>query len=106
VNVVRERINTSAWKDRFEKDTVGHGDDDDEVKTAGKYLHEKPEVGDRMTDINPMSKYDEDVNMIKFFGGAANKNVLIKDPGKSRGHRKAEMRAVMVDIINAVMHTR
>ena len=55
VNVVRERVNTSAWKDMVDKDTVGHGDDD-EVKTAGKYLHEKPEVRDGMTDINPKSK--------------------------------------------------
>ena len=53
VNVVRERVNTSAWKDRFNKDSVGHCDDDDKVKTAGKYLHEKPEVRDGMTDINP-----------------------------------------------------
>ena len=44
--------------------------------------------------------------MIKFFGGAASKNVLNKDPGKSKSHRKPEMRAVMVDIINAVMHNR
>jgi hypothetical protein len=29
VNVIRERVNTSARKDRFDEDTVGHGDDDD-----------------------------------------------------------------------------
>jgi hypothetical protein len=30
VNVVRERVNTSVWKDRFDKDTVWHGDDANE----------------------------------------------------------------------------
>jgi hypothetical protein len=33
VNVVRERVNMSAREDRVDKDTVGHGDDDDYGET-------------------------------------------------------------------------
>jgi hypothetical protein len=106
VNVLRERGNMSAREDRFDRDIVWHGEDDDEEKTVGKHLYEKPEGRDGMTDINPKSKYDEGVSVIKFFGGAASKNILDKNPGKNKGHRKPEMRAVMVDIIDAVMRNR
>jgi hypothetical protein len=53
VKVVRERVNMSAREDRFDKDTVRHGDDDDEEKTVEKHLYEKPEGRDVMTNINP-----------------------------------------------------
>jgi hypothetical protein len=50
VNVLRERVNMSAREDRFDRDTVGHGDDDDEEKTAGKYMYKKPEMRAVMGD--------------------------------------------------------
>jgi hypothetical protein len=120
VDVVRERVNTSAREDRFDKDTAGHGDDDDEEKTAEKHRYEKPEKRDVMIDINPKGKFDEDVNVdtrvdenneeklsshsrrsskglgepvIKFFGEAVFKNSLDKDPGKDKVHEKPETRA-------------
>jgi hypothetical protein len=100
-------------------------------KTAEKHLYEKLEKRDVMTDSNPKGKYGEDVNVrnvdnrvdennaekpssqsrrpsmgepvTKSFGDAAFGNILDKDPGKDKGHEKPEMRAVMVDIIDAVM---
>jgi hypothetical protein len=41
--------------------------------------------------------------VIKSFGEAAFENILDKDSGKHKVHEKPEMRAVMIDIINAVM---
>ena len=58
VNVLRERVNMSARVDRFDRDTVGH-DDDDEEKTVVRYWYEKPEGRDGMIDTNPKSKYQE-----------------------------------------------
>jgi hypothetical protein len=58
VNAVRERVNTRAQEDRFDKDTAGHGNDDDEEKTAEKYRYEKPEERDVMTNISPKGKYE------------------------------------------------
>ena len=126
VKMVRERVNMSAREDRFDKDTVRHGDDDDKEKTAEKHLYEKPEERDVMADINPKGKYDEDVNVgnvdnrvdennaeklssqsrrpsmgepvIKSFGDVAFENTLDKDPGKGKGHVKPEIRAVMVNM--------
>jgi hypothetical protein len=37
--------------------------------------------------------------VIKSFGDAALENILDKDPGKDKVHKKPETRAVMVDII-------
>ena len=47
---VRERVNLGVWEDRFDRDAVGDGDDDDK-KTAGKYGYEMAEVRDVMGDI-------------------------------------------------------
>jgi hypothetical protein len=73
----------SIWEDR---DTVGHGDDDDKEQTTGRYLDEKPEGRDGMADINK-NKYDEDVNMIKSFDDGIVKNIRDKDSSKAKGHR-------------------
>jgi hypothetical protein len=54
VNVLRERVNISVWKDRFDKDSVGHGSDDNEEKTVVKYRYEKPEGRDGMTYSNQL----------------------------------------------------
>jgi hypothetical protein len=42
--VVRERVNMSAREDIVDKDSVGHGDNDDKEKTAEKHLYGKPET--------------------------------------------------------------
>ena len=128
VNVVRESGNTRAQENRFDKDTAGHGNYDDEEKTAEKHRYEKSEERDVMTDINPKGKYNEDVNVdnrvdesnaeklssrsrrssmgepvIKSFGDAVFETTLDKDPDKGKGHGKPAMRAVMVNIIDVVM---
>jgi hypothetical protein len=41
VNMLRERVNTSVWEDRFDRDAVRDGDDDDE-KSVGRYVYEMP----------------------------------------------------------------
>ena len=57
--MVRERVNMKAREDRVNEDTVGHGNDDAEEKTAEKHLYEKPEGRDTMTDSNLKSEYNE-----------------------------------------------
>ena len=80
--MLRERVNMSAWEDRFNQDTVGHGNDDDEEKTAVKYLYEKPEGRDGMTNSNPKSKYNE-TNVVRKRGNARQeqRNQFLKVPG-------------------------
>jgi hypothetical protein len=72
----------SAQEDRFNKETVGHGDDDDEEKTAVKYLYEKPEGRDGMTDSNPKSKYNE-ANVVRKKGNVRQeqRDQFLKVPG-------------------------
>jgi hypothetical protein len=129
VNVLRERVNMGAREDRFGRDTGGHDDDDDEEKTVVRYLYEKPEGRDGMTDTNPKSKYNEanvvrkrvnvrqkQVDLLKVLGykligdeqdphdgGAASKNIRDNGPGKNKVHEKPEMRAVMGDTNDAVV---
>ena len=59
MNVRREMVNRRIWEDRFDKDTVRHGGDDNEEKTAVKHWYEKPEGRDGMTHSNPKRKYNE-----------------------------------------------
>jgi hypothetical protein len=59
MNVLREMVNRSVWEDRFDKDTVRHGGNDNEEKTAVKHWYEKPEGRGGMTHIIPKRKYNE-----------------------------------------------
>jgi hypothetical protein len=67
VNVLRQRVNMSAWEDRFDRNTVGHGDDDDEEKTAGKYMYENSEMravmGDITDDVVLNMEYKASINV-------------------------------------------
>jgi hypothetical protein len=58
VDWLRERVNISVWEGRFDRDAVGDGDDEDE-KTAGKYVHEKPKMRGVMIKNNPNGKHGD-----------------------------------------------
>jgi hypothetical protein len=78
-----------AREDRFNGDTGRHDDDYDVINV---------EKLSRQSVRTPMGE-----PVIKSFGNAALKNILVKDPGKDKVHEKPETRAVMVDITDAFM---
>jgi hypothetical protein len=90
VNVVRERINMNAREDRFNKDTVRHGNDEDlnvvDENTEKSSSQSRPSMGEPV---------------IKSVADATFKNILDEESGK--GHGKPGMEAVMGDTSDVVM---
>jgi hypothetical protein len=80
--VLREMVKISVWEDSFDKDTVRHGGDDNEEKTAVKYWYEKPEGRNGMTYSNPKRKYNE-ANVVRKKGNVRQEQTdqLLKVPG-------------------------
>jgi hypothetical protein len=87
VNVLKERVNMSAWEDRFDRDTVVHGDDDDEEKTAGNYMYEKPDMSAVMGDIT-------DAVMLNMEYEASTK---VNQGRELNMYEKPEMREMMIE---------
>jgi hypothetical protein len=64
VDVLRERVKLSVLEDRFDRDAVADGDDEDR-KTAGKYVHKKPKMRGVMIKNNSNGKNDEAEQLLK-----------------------------------------